>query len=38
MNKELYQYLFALLSKGERMSEREREYFAFLRALMDSEK
>ena len=38
MNKELYQYLFTLLSKGEKMSQREREHFAFLSLLMDSEK
>jgi hypothetical protein len=38
MNRELYQYFFTLLSKGEQMSAREREHFVFLNALMDSEK
>ncbi len=38
MNKELYRYLFTLLSKGEKMTAREREHFAFLSNLMDSEK
>jgi hypothetical protein len=38
MNKELYQYLLDLISKGEKMTQREREHFAFINALMDSEK
>ena len=38
MNKELYRYLFTLLSKGEKMTERESEHLAFLLSLMDSEK
>tara|TARA_R110000822_G_scaffold199403_1_gene337192 strand:- start:561 stop:677 length:117 start_codon:yes stop_codon:yes gene_type:complete len=38
MNKELYQYLFDLLAKGETMTQREREHVAFLQSLMDSER
>lgn len=38
MNKALYQYLFALIAKGDAMSAREREHVAFLRSLMDSER
>jgi len=38
MNKELFQYLFELLAKGDATTQRDREHLAFLRALMDSEK
>jgi len=38
MNRELYQYLFTLLAKGEEMTQSEREHFAFLQSLMDSER
>jgi len=38
MNRMLYQYLLDLISKGEKMTQREREHFAFLSNLMDSEK
>jgi hypothetical protein len=38
MNKELFQYLFTLLAKGQKMTQRDREHLAFLLSLMDAEK
>jgi len=38
MNKELFQYLFELIAKGDATTQTEREHLAFLCALMDSEK
>ena len=38
MNTALYQYLFTLLAKGKKMTQRESEHLAFLLSLMDSEK
>jgi hypothetical protein len=38
MNKALFQYLFELLARGEKMTAREREHLDFICTLMDSEK
>jgi hypothetical protein len=38
MNKELFQYLFKLIAKGDATTQREREHLAFLLSLMDAEK